>query len=38
MFLKELQLSIEELLNVRGGVGGDNDPPPPPPPPPREDN
>lgn len=34
MFLKELQLSNEELLKVRGGV----DPPPPPQPPKGEDD
>jgi hypothetical protein len=35
MLLKELELSIEELIKVRGG---DDNPPPPPKPPKGEDD
>lgn len=38
MILKELQLSIEELLNVRGGDGDTLPPQPPPVPPKGEDD
>jgi|AMQJ01.1.fsa_nt_gi hypothetical protein len=39
MILEELELTIEELFLIRGGLCPEDDPPPPPPPPgPGEDD